>query len=78
MALKKGDIVKVIKPTTYLEEKRELIPIGTICRIIEVLYEKNGVTYYELEQIYPTSNYTFCYLKDEIEKGYLRWIKADG
>lgn len=72
--LKVGDKVKVISKTTcgsYNEKSEELIAIGTICTVKEVLsgYTRNCY------KIKPNdSPYSFLYYEDELEKGKLEWI----
>lgn len=48
--LKIGDTVKVISKTLCNNEMKELITIGTICKVTEIDYEKDGTPYYG---IYP-------------------------
>lgn len=72
--LKVGDKVKVISKTTCGScngEPEELIAIGTICTVEEVLsgYTRNC---YRIKQ----NDFTcpFLYYEDELEKGRLEWI----
>lgn len=72
--LKVGDKVKVISKTTcgsYNGKAEELIAIGSICTVKEVLnnYTKNSY------KIKPNDAvYSFLYYEDELEKGNLEWI----
>lgn len=81
--IKVGDTVKVIKPTTCTvnDKPEEFIPIGTICKVIKVEYDK------ELDEIFVTLNtlneegiyrdLEYVYCRDEVEKGRLEWIKDE-
>lgn len=40
--LKVGDTVKVKDATTYQGERKEFIPIGTICRVVGTAYYEGG------------------------------------
>lgn len=72
--LKVGDTVKVISKTTcesYNGDSEELIAIGSICTVKEVLsgYTRNCY------KIKPNdSPFSFLYYEDELEKGKLEWI----
>lgn len=63
--LKVNDLVKVISKTSCSDEIKELIPIGTICKVIEICYEEDGTLYYG---ICPINNeiYSFYYLENEL------------
>lgn len=76
--LKVNDLVKVVSKTSCSDEMKELIPIGTICKVIEICYEKDGTPYYG---ICPINNetYSFYYLENELvlmhEDKYLQFTK---
>ena len=66
--LKIGDTVKVISDTVSHwdpEERTQYIPIGTICKVRDVDYCKDG-TYYGIQPL--ESNCIFYYLGNELEK----------
>lgn len=76
--LKIGDTVKVIKATMYQGEKTELIPIGTICRIVEIEHYKNEVKTVGIvpESSLPYNGFgEFWYLESEVEKGHMEWVR---
>ena len=78
--LKVGDTVKVKDTTMHQGERKEFIPIGTICRVV-------GTTYYESEGnavgIVPESSLPYdgygeyWYLECEVEKGHMEWVKDE-
>ena len=73
-----GDTVKVIADTENHcdpQVKTEYIKIGTICKVISVEYEGNGIPYYEVQPIDERECDGFYYREDQLEKGELRWIK---
>lgn len=74
--LKVGDTVKVISDTVSHwdpEERTEYIPIGTICVVRTIDYNKDGSIFYEIKPI--GENYMFCYQENELEKGHMEWVK---
>lgn len=76
--IKVGDTVKVISDTVSHwnpEERTEYIPIGTICVVRNVDYNKDGSVFCEIEPI--GSNYTFCYMENELEKGRMEWVRHE-
>lgn len=68
-----GDTVKVISKTEVNDELRELLPIGTICKIKEVREEDDGTPYYGITPI-DKEDVPFYYLKKELERGQIVWI----
>lgn len=70
--LKVGDTVKVISKTMMEGEEREFIPIGTICKVEEVIMDCGFYSYGIRPEgcIYGP----FYYLESELEKGNLVWI----
>lgn len=74
--LKVGDTVKVISKTTcgsYNGDSEELIAIGSICTVEEVLVISNYArSSYKVKPI--DTPYSFLYYEDELEKGKLEWI----
>lgn len=73
--IKIGDIVKVISTTKYGDEKKEFIPIGTICRVDEINQDGDDQPYVGITPL--NGNVTFYYLLDEIEKGHMEWVKDE-
>ena len=78
--LKKGDQVKVIAKTDAGDgKKRELFPIGTICKVVEVCKSDNyphGFYYgiLPLDEENTPYNCPYYYLREELELGKLEWI----
>lgn len=68
-----GDTVKIISKTELNGESKELLPIGTICRIEEVCQENDGTPYYGITPI-NQEDVPFYYLEKELERGRLEWI----
>lgn len=63
-----GDIVKIISKTELNGESKELLLIGTICRIEEVCQENDGTPYYGITPI-NQEDVPFYYLEKELERG---------
>lgn len=65
--LEVNDIVKVISATNsgYLGA-REFIPIGTVCRVVNIEKEKDSY-YYEILPL-ESGRYSFYYLESELAK----------
>lgn len=73
--LEVGDTVKIISVTQEGEDKKEYIPIGTICKVVEVCMD-NEKPYYGISPINDSmTSVPFYYLENEIEKGHLEWVK---
>lgn len=78
--LKKGDLVKVIAKTKVGDgEKKELFPIGTICKVVEVCKSDDSSHgfYYgilPMDEENTSSNCPYYYLREELELGELKWI----
>lgn len=70
-----GDLVKVISTTECQGENRELIPIGTICKVAEVENKPEGIDkpYVGIKPL--DKNTEYFYLFSEVEKGHLEWVK---
>ena len=69
--LKKSDLVKVTGTTiTTTLERAELIPIGTICEVIDV--DEKGVA--ELIPYKSGNGCGYWYSEEDLEKGRLEWI----
>ena len=67
-----GDTVKVIRSTNT----GELIPIGTICTVLEVRKELDGKYYYGIgDNRFHSKSVNGYYLENELEKGHLEWVK---
>lgn len=70
-----GDVVKIILDAQEGEDKKEYIPIGTICKVVEVCTD-NEKPYYGVSPINDSiPSVPFYYLENEIEKGHLEWVK---
>ena len=77
--LKKGDQVKVITKTDCGGIKKELFPIGTICKVVELCKAEtfsDGFYYgvIPLDESDTSYNSPFYYLREELELGELKWI----
>lgn len=73
-----GDTVKVIDRTLCGGIKTEVIPIGTVCVIVEIDHEDDGKAYYGLiegTKIPKIPDDPWYYLEEELERGRLVWIK---
>lgn len=68
-----GDTVKIISKTELNGESKELLPIGTICRIEEVCQENDGTPYYGITPI-NQEDVPFYYLEKELERGQIVWV----
>lgn len=74
-----GDTVKVKGKTMVGDEEKEIIPIGTVCRIVGVENNENeGI----LVGIVPeNSSYNgygeYWYFACDVEKGHWEWIKDE-
>ena len=78
--IKVGDTVKVIDKADVADEfgRRELYPIGTICKVMEVDEDPDGFYFRVviLEESSHASAYSgYWYKENELEKGRLEWIK---
>ncbi len=77
--LKVGDTVKVKKETMHYGERIAFIPIGTICRVVEIKYYENKE---KMIGIIPEGDLAYdygayWYLECEVEKGHLEWVKDE-
>lgn len=68
-----GSFVKVMSKTISGGNTKELIPIGTICKIKEVCQEDDGTPYYGITPI-DKEDVPFYYLEKELEKGQIVWV----
>lgn len=68
-----GNYVKVISKTISGGRSKELILIGTICKIKEVCQEYDGTPYYGITPI-DKEDVPFYYLEKELEKGQIVWV----
>ena len=68
-----GNYVKVISKTISGGRSKELIPIGTICRIKEVCREDDDTPYYGITSI-NKEDVPFYYPEKELEKGQIVWV----
>lgn len=76
-----GDTVKIIKPTQDASgepgELKEYIPIGTVCKVINVEVYKDCMAYECVSLSWSHDTTGFWYLEDEIEKGHYEWVKDE-
>ena len=80
--IKIGDTVKVIDKADIADDvgRRELYPVGTICKVMEVDKHCDGADYRVVkleESYYANENSGWWYKANELEKGHLEWIKED-
>lgn len=74
--LEVGDSVKVISKAKYNSGREvEHIPIGTICKVIDVQIF-NGEICYNIRPINIRIR-DYWYSENELEKGHLEWVKED-
>lgn len=77
--LKIGDTVKVIGNTIDGSgEEKELIPIGTICRVMGYYNDdKNGLTVgiVPVDSTFYIGEYWYCAC--DVEKGHMEWVKEE-
>lgn len=78
--IKLGDTVKVIDKADIADDigRRELYPIGTVCKVMEVDENCDGADYrvVKLEDVIHSNEYDgWWYKESELEKGHLEWIK---
>lgn len=70
-----GSFVKVISKAISGGETKELIQIGTICKIKEVCQEEDGTPYYGITPVNQEyASVLFYYLEKELEKGQIVWV----
>ena len=73
-----GDTVKVIAATedaSYCDgRKKEYIPIGTICTVVETDIQEDGTQSCAVD---TGDGYEWWYKADELEKGHMEWIKDE-
>lgn len=76
--LKVGDTVKVIAATedaSYCDgRKKEYIPIGTICKVVETDIEDDGSQSCAVDR---GDGLAFWYKENELEKGHMEWVKDE-
>lgn len=77
--IKIGDTVKVIDTTMHYGERKEFIPVGTICKVVRIELTEEGNTVGIIpESNLPYDGYSdFLYLESEVEKGHMEWIKDE-
>lgn len=76
MSVKIGDTVKVTKKTMYQGKRKELIPIGTICRVVDVDFDTKDGNVVGIVPLDNPNNYgEYYYLENEVEKGHMEWVK---
>lgn len=78
--IKVGDTVKVIGTTDVGGIEKELIKIGTICRVVTTENTENEGMIVGIvpENELPYSGYgEYWYFEKDVEKGHLEWIKED-
>lgn len=72
-----GDTVKITRKTEVNGEIKELLPIGMVCKIVEVRKEDDGTHFYGIIPIDKEDTpfyHLFYYLEKELERGRLKWI----
>lgn len=78
--IKIGDTVKVIGMTNCGGEEKELIPIGTICKVVEMEDDpENGMKIcgiVEVDKSWANSSVCAYYYDKDLEKGKLMWVKG--
>lgn len=75
--LNRGDIVKVISTTEWFGEPKEFIPIGSVCRIVNIDDSPScGVAYCLVPCNASTGYEGYWYLESEVEEGHLEWVKG--
>ena len=76
-----GDTVKVIDKADIADDigRRELYPIGTICKVMEIYEDSDGANYkvVKLEDSLYADEYSgWWYKASELEEGHLEWVKS--
>ena len=77
--LKVGDTVKVIGTTLCGDVETECIKIGTICEVVDIDSDSScGVLVGVVsKRDLPYKGYgEFWYHEEQVEKGYLKWVKS--
>lgn len=72
---KVGETVKVVAVGDVGNVKKEMVPIGQICRIEEVCHEDDGSVYYGILPANGRETYPFYYTPEQLEKGHLEWVR---
>lgn len=73
--IKTGDLVKVTGKTLAGDgTEKELIPIGTICKVLEAYTDEKGRAVVEIAPHDYNWNKGYHYLEKDVEKGRLEWI----
>lgn len=74
-----GDTVKVIgKTLDGSGEEKELIPIGTICRVVGCYNDdKNRLIVGIKPEENSTYNLKYWYLASDVEKRHMEWVKDE-
>ena len=67
--INKGDLVKVVSTTEYMGEPYELIPIGTICIVVDVDDEGKSI------RMYPGRCKFRGFSEESNDRGYMRISK---
>ena len=70
-----GDTVKVLGLTNCGGLEKELIPIGTICKVINIESDEEGVVAELVALDKPNDELGYWYDIKDLEKGHLEWIK---
>ena len=75
-----GDTVKIIGKTLVGGVEKELIPVGTICRVMSILPDRDGRLCYgvkdERMNFQSDSGIWAYYDEKSLEKGAMIWIKS--
>lgn len=72
--LKEGDIVKVVSATEFQGKLTELIPIGTICRVVETSVNEPIAAIVPISRGRNSLLGAYWYLENELEKGHMEWV----
>ena len=73
-----GDTVKVIDKFHYDDgTAEEHIPIGTICTVIDMYKEIDGIYSFFFVRPRDKNTRSFWYSENELEKGHMEWIKEE-
>lgn len=75
--IKVGDTVKVISMTLFDGMMVELIRIGTICTVTEILYDSNDIPMYGIIPVVRNTCVEYYYSEDALEKGRLEWVNGN-
>ena len=72
-----GDTVKIIGKTLVGGVEKELIPVGTICRVMSILPDRDARLRYGVKDERMNFRIWAYYDEKSLEKGAMIWIKSD-